>query len=76
MLRDGPAWRTDMSNEDLLRRLQTVRQRAQRARAEARQLRTEAAKTLVKREAKAPAPVEQPVRSAALANTLVARAAE
>jgi hypothetical protein len=62
-----------MSNEDLLRRLQAVRQRA---RAEARQLRTEAAKTLVKREAKAPAPVEQPVRSAALANTLVARAAE
>jgi hypothetical protein len=37
-----------MSNEDLLRRLQAVRQRAQRARAEARQLRTEAAKTLVK----------------------------
>jgi hypothetical protein len=62
-----------MSNEDLLRRLQAVRQRA---RAEARQLRTEAAKTLVKREAKAPAPVEQPVRSAALANTVVARAAE
>jgi hypothetical protein len=62
-----------MSNEDLLRRFQIVRQRA---RAEARQLRTEAAKTLVKREAKAPAPVEQPVRSAALANTVVARAAE
>jgi hypothetical protein len=34
-----------MSNEDLLRRFQIVRQRA---RAEARQLRTEAAKTLVK----------------------------
>jgi hypothetical protein len=71
-----------MIHDDLIGRLQAVRARAQRARAEARQLRNqygasqEAATTMVKRGERAPLPVEQLARSDARAKTLVTLAAE
>ena len=71
-----------MIHDDLICRLRAVRARAQRARAEARQLRNQygasqaAATTMVERGERAPLPVEQLARSDARAQTLVTLAAE
>jgi hypothetical protein len=71
-----------MLHDDLICHLQAVRTRAQRARAEARQLKNQyealqaAVMKMVKRGERVPVPVEQPVRSDALANTLVTVAAK
>jgi hypothetical protein len=70
-----------MIHDNLIWRSQAIRARAQRAHAEARQLRNQyealqAAMTVVEREERAPAPVEQPARSEAQAKALVTLAAE
>jgi hypothetical protein len=71
-----------MIHDDLIGRLQAVRARAQRARAEARQLMNqygtpqETATTMVEREERARVPVEQSARSDARAKALVTLAAE
>jgi hypothetical protein len=71
-----------MIHDDLICRLRAVRARAQRACAEARQLRNqyeaghEASMKMVERGERAPVPVEQPARSDARAKALVTLAAE